>query len=64
MVNNNEVADQSNVITLKSLFENLASLTVKEQNEKEKRHLNLILHNVPESVQAEASVRKQEDICR
>ena len=64
MVNNNEVADQSNVITLKSLFENLASLIAKEQNEKEKRHLNLILHNVPESVQAEASARKQEDICR
>ena len=57
-------ADQSNVITLKSPFEHLASSIVKEQNEKEKRHLNLILHNVPESVQAEASARKQEDIDR
>ena len=35
MLNTNEAADQSNVITLKSLFEHLASSIVKEQNEKE-----------------------------
>ena len=64
MLNTNEAADKGNVITLKSPFEHLASSIVKEQNEKEKRHSNLILHNVPESVQAEASARKQEDIER
>ena len=49
MLNTNEAADQNNVITLKSPFEHLAT----SKN-----------NNVPESVQAETSARKQEDIGR
>ena len=33
----------------------------KEQREKEKRHLNLFLHNVPESKLSEPNIRKKED---
>lgn len=64
MVDINEESDRDSVITLKSPFEQLASSIVKEQNEKEKRHLNLVLHNVPESTKEEANARKQEDINR
>ncbi|MCY3929439.1 MAG: hypothetical protein OXG81_14325, partial [Acidobacteria bacterium] len=66
MVDIEETSDdnQSNVITLKSPIENLASSIIKEQNEKEKRQMNLVLYNIPESVQEEAHIRKQEDIVK
>ena len=55
---------QDEVISLKSPIESLASSIVREQNEKEKRQLNLVLYNVPESVKDEAHARKQDDIDR
>ena len=59
--------NQSDVITLKSPIEHLASSIVNEQNEKEKQQLNIVANcfvQYPESVQDEARTRKQEDIDR
>ena len=45
--------------------ESVASLTaslVAEQKEREKRELNLVLHNIPEPNTVDSSTRKQEDI--
>ena len=47
--------------------ESVASLTtsfVAEQKEREKRELNLVLHNVPEPTAPDGSTRKQEDIAK
>ena len=43
-------------------FAHLATSIVAEQKEKEKRQLNLILHNVKESVEEEPSNRKKDDV--
>ena len=44
--------------------ESIASMTaaiISEEKEREKRKLNLIVHNLPESTSTEASIRKNED---
>ena len=49
------------------LSESVVSLTtslVAEQKEREKRELNLVLHNIPEPTVSDSSTRKQEDIAQ
>ena len=43
-------------------FTHLAMLIVAEKKEKEKRQLNLILHNIEESLEEEPLNRKKDDI--
>ena len=46
--------NRSDINTIKSF--------ISEKKERSKRHLNLIIHNVPESAAAEGPARKQHDI--
>ena len=41
---------------------NIASSLVEEQHEREKRKLNIIIHNVPESTKDDPAARKNDDI--
>jgi len=50
-------------ISSSSVASLIASL-VAEQKEREKRELNLVLHNVPESTASDSFTRKQEDIAQ
>ena len=57
--------DSSPSPNAKTISESVASLTaslVTEQKEREKRELNLVLHNVPEPTTTDNSARKEEDI--
>ena len=52
-------------VNVPDLTTTIASITLSlatEQREREKRQLNLILHNVPESKATDPQVRKKEDI--
>ena len=52
--NTNTISSES-VVSLTTSF-------VAEQKEREKRELNLVLHNAPESTTPDGSTRKQEDM--
>ena len=54
--NTNTISSES-VVSLTTSF-------VAEQKEHEKRELNLVLHNVPESTAPDSSTRKQEEIAK
>ena len=50
-----------------AIFQNRSDINtikffISEKKERSKRHLNLIIHNVPESAVAEGPARKQHDI--
>jgi len=45
-----------------TISKNVASTIVAEQKEKERRQFNLIIHNLAESTELDALVRKQKDI--
>ena len=53
----------TNTISSESVVSLTASL-VAEQKEREKRELNLVLHNIPESTASDSPTRKQEDIAQ
>ena len=52
----------TNVPDLTTTVASVTSSLTTEQREREKRQLNLILHNVPESKATDPQVRKKEDI--
>ena len=52
----------TNVPDLATTIVNVTSSLAIEQRERERRQLNLILHNVPESISCEPNTRKKEDI--
>ena len=52
----------ANVPDLTTTVTSVTSSLATEQREREKRWLNLILHNVPESKATDPQVRKKEDI--
>ena len=51
-----------NVPDLATTIVNVTSSLAIEQRERERRQLNLILHNAPESKSSEPNTRKKEDI--
>ena len=44
-----------------SISNNVASTIVAEQKEKERKQLNLIVHNLAESIESDALARKEKD---
>ena len=63
VVENTEPSEQvihTNEVTVESIASMTAAI-ISEEKEREKRKLNLIVHNLPESTSAEASIRKSED---
>ena len=60
------LTDEDNTIPspIETPLENLAHSIVSEQKEKEKRQLNLVLHNVLEPLDQDASDRKSADLSR
>ena len=63
VVENTEPSEQvihSKEVTVESIASMTAAI-ISEEKEREKRKLNLIVHNLPESTSAEASIRKNED---
>ena len=59
-VNNQTLSSPSN-LSVESIATMTASL-MSEEKEKEKRKLNIIIHNLPESTVEEAQARKQDDL--
>jgi len=51
-----------NVPDLANTIVNVTSTLATEQRERERRQLNVILHNVPESKSSDPNIRKKEDI--
>ena len=58
------LTDDDTTISSPPPLENLAHLIVSEQKEKEKRQLNLVLHNVLEPLEQDASDRKSADLSK
>lgn len=52
----------TNVPDLANTIVNVTSTLATEQRERERRQLNVILHNVPESKSSDPNIRKKEDI--